>query len=61
MLLPYMNVAANIFNNAEPFEQTNNSPTTDGPMQNSVKNSQAVSKKNTFTDYAILYMYSQRG
>ena len=48
------------FNDAEPFEQINNTSSTESPMRNLVKTGQAVSKK-TFKDYDILYMYVGQG
>ena len=51
--LPYMDMAAILFNSAEPFELIDN---TESPMRNLVKTGQAVSEK-TFKVYMILYMY----
>ena len=31
-VLPYMGMAAILFKGAEPFEQTDNTPSTEGPM-----------------------------
>ena len=47
-----------LFNDAEPFEQIDNTPSTESP--NLVKTGQAVSKK-TCKDYDILYMYIAQG
>ena len=48
------------FNDAAPFEQTDNTPSTESPIRNLVKIGQAVSKM-TFKDYEILYMYIAKG
>ena len=37
-----MGIAAILFNSAEPFEQIDNTPLTEGPMWNLVKTGQAV-------------------
>ena len=50
-------MAVILFNDAELFEQIDNTPSTEGPVWNLVKNGQALSEKNTFEDYEILYMY----
>ena len=34
-----MDMATILFNDAEPFEQNNSTPSTEGPMQNLVKSS----------------------
>ena len=52
-----MGMAAILFNDAEPFEQTVNSLSTEDPMWILVKTVQAVSEKRTFKDFTILYMY----
>ena len=52
-----MGMVASLFNDAEPFEQIDNMPSTEGPKCNLVKIGQAVSKKKTFKDYETLYMY----
>ena len=52
----YMGIVAILFNGAEPFEQTDNTPSTECPMRNLVKISQGVSEK-TFKDY----MYTALG
>ena len=49
------------FNGAEPFEQTVNIPSTEGPMWNLVKIGQAVSEKKTIKDFLILYVYIAQG
>ena len=46
-----------LLNDAEPFEQTDNMPSTEGPRWNLVKIGQAVSEKKTFKDYKTVYMY----
>ena len=56
MFLPYIGMAAIFFNDAEAFEQIDNTPSTEGLMQNLVKTGQTVSEK-MFKDYDILYMY----
>ena len=55
-----MGMAAILFNNAEPFEQIDNTPSTEGPMWNLVKIGQAVSEK-MFKDYEILFMIIAQG
>ena len=45
--LPYMSMAAILFNGTEPFKQNVNILLTEGPMWNLVKISQAVSEKKT--------------
>ena len=49
-----MGMAAISFNDAEPFEQNVNIPSTEGPMWNLVKIGQVVLEK-TFKDFMILY------
>ena len=56
-----MDMAAILFNGAEPFEQIVNILSTEGPMWNLVKTVQAVSEKKTFKDFTILYMYKAQG
>ena len=56
-----MGMVASFFNDAEPFEQIDNTPLTEGPMRNLVKIGQAVSDKKTCKDYKILYMYIAHG
>ena len=51
-----MGMAAILFNGAEPFEQTVNILSKEGPMWNLVKTVEAVSEK-TFNCFTILYMY----
>ena len=48
-------MAAILFN--EPFEQIDNTPSTEGQTWNLVKIGQANSEKKTFKDYENLYMY----
>ena len=57
VFLPYMGMAAILFNDAEPFEQSVNIPLTEGPMWNLVKIGQVVSEKKTFKDFMVLYLY----
>ena len=54
-------MAAILFNDAEQFEQIDNTPSTEGPIWFLVKIGQAVSEKKTFKDYEILYMYIAQG
>ena len=61
MFLPYMVMAAIVFNGAEPFEQIVNIPLSDGPMSNLVKIGQVVSEKKTFKDLMVFYMYITQG
>ena len=53
-----MGMAAILFNDAEPFEQIDGTPSTEGPVWNLMKIGRAVSEKKTFTDYQILYIYN---
>ena len=55
-----MGIAAILFKGAEPFEETVNTLSTEGPMWNLVKIAQAISKK-TFKNNTILYMYIAHG
>ena len=57
----YMGMVAIFFNDAERFEQIDNTPSTEGSMLNLVKIGQAVSEKKMFKDYEILYMYIAQG
>ena len=56
-----MGRVAILFNDAEPFGQLDNIPSTEVPMRNLVKTGLAVSEKKTFKDYKILYMYVAQG
>ena len=56
-----MGMAAVLFNGAEPFEQIGNTLSTEGPMWYLVKIAHAVSEKQTFKNYTILYMYIALG
>ena len=56
-----MGMAVLLFNDAEPFEQIDNTPWTEGPMWNLVKIGHAVSERKTFKDYEILYFYIAQG
>ena len=49
-----------LFNEAEPFEQIDNTPSKESQMWNLVKIGQALSEK-MFKDYTILYMYIAQG
>ena len=60
-MLPYIGMAATLFNGAEPFEQIVNILSTEGPMWNLEKTVQVVSEKKTFKDFTILYMYIAQG
>ena len=46
-----------LFNDAESFEQIDNTPSTESPMWNLIIIGQTVLEKKTFKDYDILYMY----
>ena len=52
--------AAILFNGTEPFKQTGNTLSTEGPMWYLVKFAEAVSEKK-FKNYIILYMYIHQG
>ena len=56
-----MGKAANLFNDAEPFEQSFNIPSTEGPIWNLLKIGQVVSKKKTFKDIMVLYIAQGQG
>ena len=56
-----MGMAAILFNNAEPFEHIDNTPSMEGPVWNLVKIGQAVSEVKAFKDYEILFMYIAQG
>ena len=56
-----MGMAAILFNDAEPFEQSVNIPSTEGPMWNLVKIGQVVSEKKMFKDFMVLYLYIAQG
>ena len=56
-----MGMVAILFNDAEPFEQIDITPWTEGPMWNLVKIGHAVSEKKTFKDYKILYLNIAQG
>ena len=57
VFLPYMGITAILFNDAEPYEQSVNNPSTEGPMWNPVKIGQVGLEKKTFTDFKVLYLY----
>ena len=50
-------MAAILFNGAEPFKQIDKFLLIEGPVRNLAKIGQAVSEKEMFKDYTILYMY----
>ena len=52
-----MGMTAILFNDAEPFKQTDKTRSTEGPLWTLVKIGQAVLEKMTFKVYEILYMY----
>ena len=52
-----MGMAAILFNDAEPFEQLDDIPSTECPMWNLVKTGQAAPEKKTFKNYKILYSH----
>ena len=56
-----MGIAAILFNDAKPFEQSVNIPSTEGRMWNLVKIGQVVLEKKTFTDFKNLYLYIVQG
>ena len=55
-----MDIAAILFNGAEPFEQIVNFPSIEGHKWNPVKIDQTFSEK-TFKDFTILYTYIAQG
>ena len=52
-----MGMVTILFNDAEPFEQSVNIPSTEGPMWNLVKVGQEVLEKKMFRDFMVLYLY----
>ena len=54
VVLPYIGMVAFLFNVAEPFEQIDNTRSTEGVLLNLVKIEPAVSGERTFKYYAIL-------
>ena len=52
-----MGMAAISFTDAEPFEQSVNIPSTEGPMWNLVKSGQVVSEKKTLKNFMVLHLY----
>ena len=54
-------MAAILFNGREQFRQIVNTLSTEGPMWNLLKITQAVSEPKTFINYTILYMYIAQG
>ena len=56
-----MGMAAILFNDAEPFEQSVNIPSKEGPMWNLVKIGRVVLEKKTFKDFLVLYLYIAQG
>ena len=50
VFLPYKGMVTILSNSAKPSEPIVRTPSREGPMQ-------AVSKKKTFKDYTILYLY----
>ena len=55
--LPYIDLAAILFNDSESFEQIDNTHSTEGLMWNLVNIGQAITEKTMFKDYKILFMY----
>ena len=49
-----MGMSAVFFNDAKPFEQSVNIPSTKGLMRSLVKIGQVVSEKKTFKDYTCI-------
>ena len=49
-----MGMAAILFNDAEPFEQSVNIPSIEGPMWNLVKIGQVILEKKMFKDFKVL-------
>ena len=56
-----MGMVAILYNGAKPFEQIDNTLSTEGPMQSLVKISPAVSEKKKIKNYVILNMYVAQG
>ena len=50
-----MGMAAILFNDAEPFEQSVNIPSTEGPMWNNGEN-----WSSGFRDFMVLYLYTAK-
>ena len=55
--LPYVGMAAILFNGMEVFEWIVNILSLEGPMWNLVKIVQVVSEKKIFKDFTIFYVY----
>ena len=56
-----MGMAAILFNDSEPFEQSVDIPSTEGPMWHLLKIGQMVLEKKTFKDFMVLYLYKSTG
>ena len=56
-----MGMAAILFNDAEPFEQSVNIPSTEDPMWNLVNIGQVVLEKKMFQDFMVFYLYIAQG
>ena len=52
-----MNMAAILFSDAKPFEQSVNIPPQKGHMWNLVKTGQVVLEKKRFKDFMVLNLY----
>ena len=53
-----MGIAAILFNDAEPFEQSVNIPSTEGPMWNLVKIGQVVLEEEVYKFHGFIPVYS---
>ena len=60
MFLPYMGIAAILFKDAEPFEQSVNIPLTDGHMK-SGENWSSGFRDEEVKDFMVLYLYIVQG
>ena len=54
-------MAAILFNDAEQFKQSINTPSTEGRTWNLVKIGQVVLEKKTFKNFKVLYLYIAQG
>ena len=61
VFLPYMGMAVFLFNDAKPFEQSVNIPSTERTMWKLVKIGQVLSEKKMFKDFMFLYLYIAQG
>ena len=61
VFLPYMGMAAILFNCAKQFQEIVNIRSTEGSVLNLMKISQTITEKKAFKNNTILYMYIAQG